>query len=51
VGSSGRSFSLSLAVSGRGLIAIDLSVVFYSILVAFLVIQGSKAAEGAPFSS
>jgi hypothetical protein len=51
VGSSGRSFSSSSAVSGRGLIAIGLSAVFCSVLAAFLVILGSEAAEGAPFSS
>ena len=38
-------------ISGRGLITIGLRAVFCSVLAVFLVILGSEAAEGAPFSS
>jgi hypothetical protein len=51
IGSSGRSYSLILGISGRGLIMIGLSAVCCSVLAVFLVIFGSEAAEGALFSS
>jgi hypothetical protein len=51
VGSLGRSFSLSSMISRRELVIIGLSVVFWAVRVVFLVILGSEAAEGAPFSS
>jgi hypothetical protein len=51
VRSLGRSFSSSLRVSGRGPIAIGLSVVLCSVLAVFLMILGFKAAERSPFSS
>jgi hypothetical protein len=51
VGSSGRSFSSSLTASRREPTAIGFSAVFCSVQAVFLVILGSEAAEGAPFSS
>jgi hypothetical protein len=38
-------------VSRRGLVIIGLSAVFWAVQAVFLVILGSEAAEGAPFSS
>jgi len=38
-------------VSGRGPVIIGLSAVFWAVRAVFLVILGSEAAEGAPFSS
>jgi hypothetical protein len=42
---------LSSRASGRGPTVIGLSAVFCSVLAVFLVILGSKDAEGAPFCS